>query len=214
MLPQSNDTNAGTTADGGPGRDVRPRWHDARMTRTAKYDHAALAKTLDGQLYVISRPQALACGLTAGALRHRTRPDGPWRALLPGVYLVDAREPNVPQREVAAMLYAGDGSMITGIAALWRHGIRYPVADTALNLTASGEVRAIVAAAVPTASSCSTSRPARSGASPSVCSRPSGRPSLPPLAARRWTSAPYRPADQASPRPSRIPTVPPARLHA
>lgn len=100
------------------------------MTRTAQYDHAALAKTLDGQLYVISRPQALACGLTAGALRHRTRPDGPWRALLPGVYLVDAREPNVPQREVAAMLYAGDGSMITGIAALWRHGIRYPVPDT------------------------------------------------------------------------------------
>ncbi len=231
------------------------------MTRTTQYDHAALAKTLDGQLYVISRPQALACGLTAGALRHRTRPDGPWRALLPGVYLVDAREPNVPQREVAAMLYAGDGSMITGIAALWRHGIRYPVPDTvdvlvpalrkvqstgfarlwrttrlparpwtvggirfapapravadaALNLTASGEVRAIVAAAVPTASSCSTSRPARSGASPSVCSRPSGRPSLPPLAARRWTSAPCRPADQASPRPSRIPTVPPARLHA
>src|SRR6266487_5705827 len=181
--------------DGDPGGYVRPRWHDARMTRTAQYDHAALAKTLDGQLYVISRPQALACGLTAGALRHRTRPDGPWRALLPGVYLVDAREPNVPQREVAAMLYAGDGSMITGIATLWRHGIRYPVpetvdvlvpaprkvqsagfarlwrttrmparpwtvgdtrfapapravADAALTLTASGEVRAVVAAAV------------------------------------------------------------------
>jgi hypothetical protein len=165
------------------------------MTRKAPYDHAALAKTLDAQLYVISRAQALACGLTASALRHRTRPGGPWRILLPGVYLVDSREPNVLQREVAATLYAGDGSMITGVAALWRHDIRHPlsdlvdvlvpaprkvqstgfarvwrtnrlparpwladgirvvpppraVADAALTLTASDEVRAIVADAV------------------------------------------------------------------
>jgi len=68
------------------------------MTRTTQYDHATLAKTLDGQLYVVTRSQALACGLTPGALRHRTQPDGPWRTLLPGVYLVDAREPNVPPR--------------------------------------------------------------------------------------------------------------------
>jgi very-short-patch-repair endonuclease len=108
------------------------------MTRKTQYDHATLAKTLDGQLYVVSRSQALACGLTAGALRHRTRPDGPWRTLLPGIYLVDAREPNVPQREVAATLYAGDGSMITGTAALWRHGIRYPVPDTVDVLVPAG----------------------------------------------------------------------------
>ena len=99
------------------------------MTRKAQYDHAALEKTLGGQLYVISRSQALACGLTAGALRHRTRPNGPWRILLPGVYLVDAKEPNAMQRDVAAVLYAGDGSMITGIAALWRHDIRHPLSD-------------------------------------------------------------------------------------
>src|SRR5215467_7172959 len=100
-LPRSNDANAASMANGGLGGDVRPRWHDARMTRRAQYDHAALAKTLDGQLYVVSRSQALACGLTPGALRHRTRPGGPWRTLLPGVYLVDSREPNVMQRDVA-----------------------------------------------------------------------------------------------------------------
>jgi hypothetical protein len=49
--------------------------------------------------------------------------------LLPGVYLVDSREPNVLQREMAATLYAGDGSMITGVAALWRHDIRHPLSD-------------------------------------------------------------------------------------
>jgi hypothetical protein len=99
------------------------------MTRKAHYDHAALAKTLDDQLSVISRTQALASGLTIGALRHRTRPGGPWRILLPGVYLAEARVPGVPQREIAATLYAGDGSMITGVAALWRHEIRHPVSD-------------------------------------------------------------------------------------
>lgn len=100
------------------------------MPRKSHYDHTALAKALDAQQYVISRAQALSCGLTIGALRHRTQPGGPWRILLPGVYLVSASPPTVPQREIAAMLYAGDGSMITGIAALWRHGIRHPISDT------------------------------------------------------------------------------------
>jgi very-short-patch-repair endonuclease len=112
------------------------------MTRKTQYDHAALAKTLDGQLYVVSRSQALACGLTPGALRHRTRLGGPWRTLLPGVYLVDSREPNVVQRDVAATLYAGDGSMITGVAALWRHDIRHPLSDMVdVLITASHKVQ-------------------------------------------------------------------------
>src|SRR5262249_42883912 len=100
------------------------------MVRKSHYDHTALAKTLDAQQLVISRAQVLACGLTVGALRPRIRPGGPWRMVLPGVYVVNASAPTVPQREVAAMLYAGDGSMITGIAALWRHGIRHPISDT------------------------------------------------------------------------------------
>jgi hypothetical protein len=33
------------------------------------------------------------------------------------------------QRDIAATLYAGDGSMITGVAALWRHDIRHPLSD-------------------------------------------------------------------------------------
>src|SRR5215475_12754754 len=143
-LPRSNDANAASMANGGLGGDVRPRWHDARMTRRAQYDHGALAKTLDGQLYVVSRSQALACDLTPGALRHRTRPGGPWRTLLPGVYLVDSREPNVMQRDVAATLYAGDGSMITGVAALWRHDIRHPLSDMVdVLVSASHKVQSI-----------------------------------------------------------------------
>jgi very-short-patch-repair endonuclease len=120
---------AASTSFGLAGRNVGRRWHDAHMTRTARYDHIALAKTLKTQLQVISRPQSLACGLSVGAIRHRTRPDGPWRILLPGVYLVDAAVPSIPQREIAATLYAGEGSMVTGIAALTHHGIRHPACE-------------------------------------------------------------------------------------
>jgi hypothetical protein len=100
------------------------------MTRTARYDHVTLTTILKAQYQVITRAQSLGCGLSVGAIRHRTRPGGPWRVLLPGVYLVDGISPSVSQREIAAMLYAGEDSMVTGIAALWRHGISHPVTET------------------------------------------------------------------------------------
>ena len=93
------------------------------MARKAQYDHRALAELLSAQQQVISRSQSLGCGLSAGALRHRTRPDGPWRVVLPGVYLVNSESPSTVQREVAASLYAGNGSVITGAAALYHHGM-------------------------------------------------------------------------------------------
>ena len=68
--------------------------------------------------------QALAAGLTRHGLRHRLRPGGPWRTLLPGVYLATTGTPTIIQREMAAMLYAGGGSVITGPAALRYHHIR------------------------------------------------------------------------------------------
>jgi very-short-patch-repair endonuclease len=75
---------------------------------------------------VISRAQALECGVTHSALRYRLRAGGPWQRLLPGVYLTVTGAPTVPQTEIAALLYAGPGSVITGLAALRRHGMRLP----------------------------------------------------------------------------------------
>jgi hypothetical protein len=86
-------------------------------------DRAALTAALHGQERVISRRQALACGLTPAALLHRTRPDGPWRRLLPGVYLAQTGAPTVPQQEMAALLYAGPGSVLTGFAAVHDLGV-------------------------------------------------------------------------------------------
>jgi hypothetical protein len=84
---------------------------------------------LDQQLNVITRSQAAAVGLTRHALQHRLRLDGPWRSLLPGVYLAATGTPTLIQQEMAALLYAGRGSVITGPAAVRQHHIRGPVTE-------------------------------------------------------------------------------------
>jgi very-short-patch-repair endonuclease len=77
-----------------------------------------------GQFGVISRDQALACGLTAEAVRYRTRPGGPWTRMLPGVYRTDTGTPVAYQLLMAAVLYAGEGSLVTGLAALRHYRVR------------------------------------------------------------------------------------------
>jgi hypothetical protein len=79
---------------------------------------------------LITRGQALAAGLTKDAVRHRLSPDGPWRVVLPGIYLAHNGDLTSGQREIAAVLYAGRGCVITGSAALRRHGVRVPMSDT------------------------------------------------------------------------------------
>ena len=73
------------------------------------------------QYGVIARWQALECGLTPKAIDYRLRPGGPWRAMLPGVYLAMTGTPTPEQRDMAALLYAGSQSVITGAVAVRRH---------------------------------------------------------------------------------------------
>ncbi|HLI39270.1 MAG TPA: hypothetical protein VKV80_18320 [Streptosporangiaceae bacterium] len=96
------------------------------MVRSTALDHDALADTLRRQHDVISREQALACGMTCSALWHRVRPGGRWHTILPGVYLSSGGTPTAGQRDMAALLHAGPGSVITGASALLRHGIQVP----------------------------------------------------------------------------------------
>ena len=82
-----------------------------------------LRELLDEQLAVASRGQLLALGMNDRAMQYRLRPGGPWQALLPGIYLAVTGTPTFEQKEMAALLYAGPESLITGRAALWHHGI-------------------------------------------------------------------------------------------
>ncbi|MGH3302336.1 MAG: hypothetical protein ACRDOK_11755 [Streptosporangiaceae bacterium] len=73
---------------------------------------------------VLSRAQALASGLSRETLRHRIRTGGPWQRLLPGIYLTATGEPTSEQVRIAAALYGGPESAITGRSALRNYGIR------------------------------------------------------------------------------------------
>jgi very-short-patch-repair endonuclease len=112
------------------------------MPRAAKVDESVLARVLRDQEGVISRAEALDCGMPLHQVRYRIRAGGPWQRLLPGVYLAATGTPTQQQTEIAALRYAGPGSALTGVAALRRHGVRVP-ADKALTvLIPGGRVRA------------------------------------------------------------------------
>jgi hypothetical protein len=96
------------------------------MAASTTLNRALLAETLGRQHDVIARRQAITCGMSEQGLRHRLRGDGPWQRLLPGVYLARTGSPGIDQRDMAALLYAGPGSVITACAALKRLGIRAP----------------------------------------------------------------------------------------
>jgi hypothetical protein len=92
------------------------------MPRTARLD--SLDELLDKQLSVVSRGQLLTLGMTDKVMQYRVRVGGPWQVLLPGVYLGASGTPRLVQKEMAALLYAGPGSLITGPIALMHHSIR------------------------------------------------------------------------------------------
>src|SRR5580658_4313510 len=85
-----------------------------------------LRRVLSRQHGVISLIQAQSFGLKMSTVRYRIRPDGPWQRISPGVYLTVSGTATADQLDMAAVLYAGHGSMITGLAALRRLGIRVP----------------------------------------------------------------------------------------
>jgi hypothetical protein len=89
----------------------------------------ALGTVLRQQGDLITRSQALAAGMTEAALRHRTRVDGPWSVVLPGIYLAHNGLLTAGQREIAAVLYAGRRCVVTGPASLQRQGVRVPLSD-------------------------------------------------------------------------------------
>lgn len=94
-----------------------------------KPPNRALDRLLDEQCDIVTRSQVLACGLSDNQLRSRVRPNGPWKVILPGIYLTHSGLLTVGQREVIATLHAGVGSVISGRAALARQGVRVPQSD-------------------------------------------------------------------------------------
>lgn len=99
------------------------------MKRATSAAEQAITAIRRAQGDLITRSQALSAGLSPDALRHRLRDGGPWKTVLPGVYLMHNGGLTGSQREVAAVLYAGRECVVTGIAALQRHGVRVPISE-------------------------------------------------------------------------------------
>jgi hypothetical protein len=93
------------------------------MPRISAFDRQQLDALAARQHGVVAREQALGCGMTRRVVEYRVRSSGPWSVLLPGVYLTHTGRPDDAAREMAALLYAGSQSVLTGVAALRRHGL-------------------------------------------------------------------------------------------
>ena len=93
------------------------------MPTRHEYDEAQYRRIIGSQFGVITREQAFVCGITAPMIQYRLRTDGPWRRLLAAVYIVTTGTPTSAQRAMAALLYAGPVSMITGACAAQVYGV-------------------------------------------------------------------------------------------
>jgi hypothetical protein len=111
------------------------------MPRTSSPD--GLAELLARQSSVVSRWQLLALGMSDRAMQYRVRRGGPWQTLLPGVYLAASGVPSLSQKEMAALLYAGPGSLITGRMALLHHSIRSGSPVDVIDVLVPGDRRRI-----------------------------------------------------------------------
>jgi very-short-patch-repair endonuclease len=77
---------------------------------------------LSRQAGVIGRDQAIRAGLSRDAVDHRLRLRR-WRPLHPRVYLASGHRYDDEARVRAAALWAGDASVLCGVAAAWWHGM-------------------------------------------------------------------------------------------
>lgn len=89
-------------------------------------DHAKLRSLLDAQDNVITRAQVLDCGVPESTVGVWVRAGRKWQKMLPGVYLALTGTPTVQQLHMAAQLYGGPNSVITGLAAIRMRRLRVP----------------------------------------------------------------------------------------
>src|SRR6201992_877273 len=94
------------------------------MPRRSAFDGERLNQLLREQHQVITRSQALLCGMPHSTVDRYAAPGGRWQRLLPGVYLALTGSATQDQRDMAALLYAGRRSLLTGSAAMRRHHLR------------------------------------------------------------------------------------------
>src|SRR5438874_11946234 len=77
------------------------------MPKRSDYDAERLRGVLQAQRQVVTRTQALLCGMPHSTVDRYAAPGGRWQRLLPGVYLALTGSATQDQRDMAELLYAG-----------------------------------------------------------------------------------------------------------
>lgn len=93
------------------------------MSKRKNYDRRAVARLFAAQGGLATRSQLIDLGVPPSTIRHRERPDGPWRRVLKGVCANHGQALTGLGALRAALLFAGPGSIVTGFAALRAHRI-------------------------------------------------------------------------------------------
>lgn len=110
------------------------------MGKRNAYDRQRLGRLLQDQQYVISRQQALSCRIPTRTLHRWTAAGGQWQRVLPGVYAAVTGTLTPQQQYMAALLYAGPSSVITGCAALRLHRL-YPEGSATVDVLVAQQVK-------------------------------------------------------------------------
>jgi predicted transcriptional regulator of viral defense system len=94
----------------------------AAGARSALDTRATVEAVVRRQHGLITREQAVAAGMPPGVVDHRVRLRQ-WRPVHPRVYLVDDRPADAEVTVRAAVLWAGEQAVLSGLAAAWWHGL-------------------------------------------------------------------------------------------
>lgn len=97
---------------------------------------------------VITVAGLAALGVPKRTAHRRCVPGGPWQRLLPGVVLLGNMPPTRRQLVDAALLYAGPGSMVSGLEACRRHGFRHVPDDHRIHVVIPHDRRVLSSAFV------------------------------------------------------------------
>ncbi|PZF83517.1 hypothetical protein [Jiangella anatolica] len=91
-----------------------------------------LARVAAIQDAIVTRRQAIGCGMSAAAIRHALGPGGHWQRLATGIYATFTGRLTPRHRVRAALLRGGAAAMISGGHACRAYGLRYVPAEAAL----------------------------------------------------------------------------------
>lgn len=95
------------------------------MPRPARWSRDAVLEAASGQHGLLTAAQLTALGVQRSTLSRSDQLGGMFSRVLFGVHRVDGRGPlSRAQRDMAALLYAGDPSMLTAAPVLQRYGVR------------------------------------------------------------------------------------------